>query len=277
MVDVAEQPAVTAPSGCWSCTSRWRSSGLPRRPPRTCSSPGWSRAPRTWRPGTRRWRSARAAALRDDDYVFATTGGTTTRWPGCASPEACLAELMSKATGLNKAKGGSMHPEPPRGTNMLGSYAIVGAHLPMAVGRRVVGDPAGYRSGGGGLLRRRRDEHRRLPRGAEPGRRVAAAGAVRMRNNLYMEYTPIGAVTAVANPAADRAPAYNIPAELVDGNDVLAVHAAVAGRRGPGARRRRNRPSSRRARTGTTGTAAPTRRKSTGRPTRSRSGWPGTP
>src|SRR5438094_5711509 len=47
-------------------------------------------------------------------------------------------------------------------------------------------------------------------------------------NNLYMEYTPIAAVTAVPNPAADRAPAYGLPAELIDGNDVLVVREAVA-------------------------------------------------
>jgi len=38
-------------------------------------------------------------------------------------------------------------------------------------------------------------------------------------NNLYMEYTPIRAVTAVPNPAADRAPAYNLERILIDGND----------------------------------------------------------
>jgi pyruvate dehydrogenase E1 component alpha subunit len=47
-------------------------------------------------------------------------------------------------------------------------------------------------------------------------------------NNLYMEYTPIGSVTAVPNPAADRAPAYAIPAEVIDGNDVVVVADAVA-------------------------------------------------
>jgi len=46
-------------------------------------------------------------------------------------------------------------------------------------------------------------------------------------NNLYMEYTPIGTVTAVPNPAADRAPAYAIPAEIIDGNDVVVVANAV--------------------------------------------------
>jgi pyruvate dehydrogenase E1 component alpha subunit len=38
-------------------------------------------------------------------------------------------------------------------------------------------------------------------------------------NNLYMEYTPIGSVTAVANPAADRAGAYGLEPIVVDGND----------------------------------------------------------
>ncbi|MGH3343892.1 MAG: thiamine pyrophosphate-dependent enzyme, partial [Carbonactinosporaceae bacterium] len=44
-------------------------------------------------------------------------------------------------------------------------------------------------------------------------------------NNLYMEYTPIGSVTAVPNPAADRAAAYGLASLLVDGNDADAVYA----------------------------------------------------
>jgi pyruvate dehydrogenase E1 component alpha subunit len=47
-------------------------------------------------------------------------------------------------------------------------------------------------------------------------------------NNLYMEYTPIGAVTAADHPAADRAPAYRIPAKIIDGNDVIVVRDTVA-------------------------------------------------
>jgi pyruvate dehydrogenase E1 component alpha subunit len=42
-----------------------------------------------------------------------------------------------------------------------------------------------------------------------------------------MEYTPIATVTAVPNPAADRASAYGIPGELIDGNDVLIVKQTV--------------------------------------------------
>ena len=43
-------------------------------------------------------------------------------------------------------------------------------------------------------------------------------------NNLYMEYTPIGSVTAVVHPAADRASAYGLEPILVDGNDADAVY-----------------------------------------------------
>src|SRR3954452_16378997 len=74
-----------------------------------------------------------AAALRPDDYVFATYRGHHHAIARGASPEACLAELMSKATGLCKAKGGSMHLT-KADAGMLGSYAIVGSHLPIAVG-----------------------------------------------------------------------------------------------------------------------------------------------
>ena len=61
-------------------------------------------------------------------------------------------------------------------------------------------------------------------------------------NNLYMEYTSIKTVTAVAQPAADRAAAYRLPAEVIDGNDVVAVlhavAAAAARARRPGTARR---------------------------------------
>jgi TPP-dependent pyruvate/acetoin dehydrogenase alpha subunit len=43
-------------------------------------------------------------------------------------------------------------------------------------------------------------------------------------NNMYMEYTPIRAVTAVANPAADRASAYGLESIIVDGNDADAMY-----------------------------------------------------
>jgi len=43
-------------------------------------------------------------------------------------------------------------------------------------------------------------------------------------NNLYMEYTPIGDVTAVPSPAGDRAASYGLPKIVIDGNDADVVY-----------------------------------------------------
>jgi pyruvate dehydrogenase E1 component alpha subunit len=167
------------------------------------------------------------AALRGDDYVFATYRGHHHAIARGATPEACLAELMSKATGLCKAKGGSMHLT-LASANMMGSYAIVGSHLPMAVGAawsatlRGTDQVAVAFFGDGATNIGAFHEALNL------------ASVWRLpvlficENNLYMEYTPIGTVTAADNPAADRAAAYRIPAEVIDGNDVQVVHDAVA-------------------------------------------------
>ncbi|MDG9708649.1 thiamine pyrophosphate-dependent dehydrogenase E1 component subunit alpha [Streptomyces sp. DH10] len=168
-----------------------------------------------------------SAALRPDDYVFATYRGHHHALARGASPEECLAELMSRATGLCKAKGGSMHLT-KAATGMLGSYAIVGSHLPMAVGAawsaRLRGtDQLAVAFFGDGATNI----------GAfHESLNLAAVWKLPVlfvcENNQYMEYTPIADVTAVARPAADRAPAHGIPGEVVDGNDVEAVEEAVA-------------------------------------------------
>ncbi len=167
-----------------------------------------------------------SAALRPDDYVFATYRGHHHAMARGASPAECLAELMSKRTGLCKAKGGSMHLT-KASAGMLGSYAIVGAHLPIAAGAawsarlRGTGQVAVAFFGDGATNIGAFHEALNL----------SAVWALPVlficENNLYMEYTPINEVTAVADPAAGRAPAYGIPAEVIDGNDVLIVWDAV--------------------------------------------------
>jgi len=168
-----------------------------------------------------------SAALRPDDYVFATYRGHHHAMARGATPEECLAELMSKNTGLCHAKGGSMHLT-KASAGMLGSYAIVGAHLPMAAGAawsaRLRGSSQVAVAFFGDGATNIGAFHEAL--------NLAAVWALPVlfvcENNLYMEYTPIGSVTAVANPAADRAPAYRIPAQVIDGNDVVVVKNAVA-------------------------------------------------
>jgi TPP-dependent pyruvate/acetoin dehydrogenase alpha subunit len=167
-----------------------------------------------------------SAALRPDDYVFATYRGHHHAIARGGSPEACLAELMSRATGLCGGKGGSMHLT-VASSNMLGSYAIVGAHLPIACG-------AAWSA------KLRGSEQVAVAFFGDGATNIGAfhealnlAAVWRLpvlfvcENNLYMEYTPIHSVTSVAQPAAGRAAGHGIPAEVVDGNDVIAVLQAV--------------------------------------------------
>jgi acetoin:2,6-dichlorophenolindophenol oxidoreductase subunit alpha len=112
--------------------------------------------------------------------------------------------------------------------NMLGSYAIVGAHLPIACGAawsaklRGTSQVAVAFFGDGATNIGAFHEALNL----------AAVWRLPVlfvcENNLYMEYTSIKTVTAVAQPAAGRAPAYQLPAEVIDGNDVVAVQHAVS-------------------------------------------------
>src|SRR5919106_6019194 len=102
---------------------------------------------------------------------------------------------------------------------MLGSSAIVGATLPMAAGAawsaklRGSGQVAVAFFGDGATNIGAFHEALNL---AAVWRLPALFVC---ENNLYMEYTPIASVTAVAQPAADRAAAYGLEPLVVDGND----------------------------------------------------------
>jgi len=164
-----------------------------------------------------------SAALRPDDYVFATYRGHHHALARGATPEGCLAELMQRSTGVCRAKGGSMHLT-RADHGMLGSYAIVGAHLPMANGAawsaRLRGTTQVAVAFFGDGATNIGAFHEAL--------NLASVWTLPVvfvcENNRYMEYTPIDEVTSVANPAADRAAANGMPGVLVDGNDVAAVH-----------------------------------------------------
>jgi pyruvate dehydrogenase E1 component alpha subunit len=139
---------------------------------------------------------------------------------------ALMAELLGRATGICGGKGGSMHlTDVSHGA--MGSYAIVGAHMPIAAGAawaaqaRGTGQVAVCFFGDGttniGTF------HEAL--------NLAAVWKLPVvfvcENNLYMEYTAIGDVTAVEHPAADRAAAYGLEPILIDGNDADEVHATA--------------------------------------------------
>ncbi len=167
-----------------------------------------------------------AAALEPDDLVFCTYRGHVHTLLRGAPMAALMAELLGRATGICGGKGGSMHlTDVEHGA--MGSYAIVGAHMPIAAGAawaakaRGTGQVAVCFFGDGttniGTF------HEAL--------NLAAVWELPVvfvcENNLYMEYTAIGDVTAVEHPAADRASAYGLEPILIDGNDADVVHAAA--------------------------------------------------
>ncbi len=110
----------------------------------------------------------------------------------------------------------------------MGSYAIIGAHLPIACGAAL---RAQYKGDNDVTVCFFGDGTTNIGAFHE-ALNFAAVWKLPVvfvcENNLYMEYTPIGEVTAVEHPAADRAAAYGLERIVVDGNDADAVYRAAA-------------------------------------------------
>lgn len=166
------------------------------------------------------------AAMRKDDYTFCTYRGHNHTLVRGVDMGKILGELMGRACGLMRGKGGSMHLTSVE-HGVMGSYAIIGAHLPIAAGAAW---SAQYRQSGQVAVCFFGDGTTNIGAFHE-ALNFSAIWSLPVvfvcENNLYMEYTPIADVTAVANPAADRASAYGLEPVLIDGNDVDVVYAAA--------------------------------------------------
>src|ERR671930_2029137 len=164
-----------------------------------------------------------AVAMRDDDYTFATYRGHNHALARGAPMGPLYAELFGRASGLMGGKGGSMHITDVA-HHMMGSYAIVGAHLPIALGAAW---SAQYRKSGQVAVCLFGDGATNIGAFHEALNMAVVWKAPVVfvcENNQYMEYTPIGAVTAVPRPAADRASAYGLEPLVIDGNDAEVVY-----------------------------------------------------
>ncbi len=164
-------------------------------------------------------------ALQADDYITSTHRGHGHCLAKGAAPELMFAELLGKASGYCKGKGGSMHIADPT-TGNLGANAIVAGSAAIATGaafsskylrtNRVVVCFFGEGALGQGVLYESMNLAQlwMLP--------VIYA----CENNLYNEYTHYSETTAgeiLARPAA-----FGLAAESVDGQDVRAVYGAAA-------------------------------------------------
>ena len=159
-----------------------------------------------------------AAAMQPDDKTFCTYRGHAHTLARGGPVEKVLGELMGRDNGLMRGKGGSMHLTSVE-HGVMGSYAIIGAHLPIACGSAWRSQ---YKNAGDVTVVFFGDGTTNIGAFHE-----ALNFAVIWKlpvifvceNNLYMEYTLNADVTAVEHPAADRAAAYGLPRILIDGND----------------------------------------------------------
>ena len=165
------------------------------------------------------------SVLRDDDYVITTYRDHGQALARGMSPRAIMAELFGRVDGCAKGKGGSMHLF-DRDRNFLGGHGIVGGHIPLATG---VGFAIKYRGG---------DQVCICFMGEAAVNNGAFHEALNMaalwklpviyliENNRYGMGTSLERASAI-NDIYERGAAYDMPRGQVDGQDVLAVRAAV--------------------------------------------------
>ncbi len=167
-----------------------------------------------------------AVAMKPGDLSFCTYRGHAHTLARGVPVEKVLGELMQRDNGLMRGKGGSMHLT-SEAHGVMGSYAIIGAHLPIACGAawraQYKGDKDVSVCFFGDGTTNIGAFHEAL--------NFAAIWKLPVifvcENNLYMEYTPIGDVTAVQSPAGDRASAYGLEKIVIDGNDADVVYRAA--------------------------------------------------
>ncbi len=166
------------------------------------------------------------STLEPDDLVFATYRGHGEALIKGVDPPAVMAELMGRATGVCKGKGGSMHLSDPS-VGLVSTNAIVAGHIPMAGGAALA---CRFRRTGQVVL-------------CFFGDGASCEGEFFESLNMAMLWkVPLVFVCenngiAISVPTsksqatpdiADRARGFGMPAVIVDGNDVLAVRSAVA-------------------------------------------------
>jgi acetoin:2,6-dichlorophenolindophenol oxidoreductase subunit alpha len=166
------------------------------------------------------------SALEGGDQITTTHRGHHHMLARGLEPEPMFAEILGKATGYCRGKGGSMHVACfERG--VTGANGIVGGGIPTALGLAVAAQQLG--TGGvavaffGDGAANQGTFHETLNLAALWRAPVLFV----CENNGYTEFTPTDRVTAGPGIAA-RASAYGIPGVAVDGNDVDAVHDAAA-------------------------------------------------
>jgi acetoin:2,6-dichlorophenolindophenol oxidoreductase subunit alpha len=162
-------------------------------------------------------------ALNDDDYLSGTYRGHGHALAKGTDPEGLAAEMLGRATGVCSGRAGSMNVV-DLAHGLVGCFGIVGGSIAAATGAALSAKHQGRVSVAmfGDGAANQAYFHECLNFAA-----VLSLPALYVcENNLYGEFTPMAEVTAGGQIAA-RAGAYGIPFEVIDGNDLWAVHEAA--------------------------------------------------
>jgi acetoin:2,6-dichlorophenolindophenol oxidoreductase subunit alpha len=164
-------------------------------------------------------------ALRQDDYMTCTYRGHGQAIAKGLSVRAAMAEMLGKATGCSKGKGGSMHFTDPS-VGLLGANAIVAAGVPHAAGAALASqlqkkDTVALAFFGEGAVNQ----------GVFlESLNLAVIWKLPLilvcENNLYSEMTPSHETTSVVE-THKRASSFGFESIQIDGNDVETVYDAV--------------------------------------------------
>jgi acetoin:2,6-dichlorophenolindophenol oxidoreductase subunit alpha len=165
------------------------------------------------------------AALDPEDVIIPNHRSHSHLLAKGADPKALMAEIYGKTTGCNKGKSGTLHLAVPE-VHALCTTTVVGGGLPIAVG---VAFAQQYK-------KEKRDTVCLFGDGAaDEGSFHESLNLASLwdlpvifvcENNVYAGAQRYEEHTKVKN-IADRAVAYAMPGEVVDGNDAVAVYRAV--------------------------------------------------
>lgn len=141
------------------------------------------------------------------------------------TPKEIVAQYLGRMGGLTNGRDGNMHMGCPR-RHLLPIISSIGASIPVAGGIALAmkyrGEPNAVINYFGDGATSRGDWHEGLNFSS-----VLKLPIVYLcNNNLYAYSTPLEKQMAVEN-VADRASAYGMPAEIVDGNDAIAIYEAT--------------------------------------------------
>ena len=168
---------------------------------------------------------AACGRLRPGDTMTCTYRGHGAVIAMGAPLDRSFAEILGRSTGLCDGKGGSMHlADVERGA--LGSFAVVGAGLPVAAGAALTAQVRGTNAVALAFFG---DGSTNIGAFHET---LNLASIWRLpcvficENNLYGEYSPIATTTPISD-LAKRAESYAFPGVIVDGNDLVEVGSAV--------------------------------------------------